>query len=34
MRGVDAGVARKPVMGLPDDMVEKVRKTLKEFGHI
>ncbi len=34
MRGVDAGVARKPVMGLPADMVEKVRKTLKEFGHI
>ena len=34
MRGVDAGVARKPVMGLPDDMVEKVRKPLKEFGHI
>lgn len=34
MRGVDAGVARKPVMGLPADMVEKVRNTLKAFGHI
>ncbi len=34
MRGVDAGVARKPVLPLTPDMVEKVRKTLKEFGHI
>lgn len=34
LRGVNAGVARKPVMGLPDDMVEKLKTVLKAYGHI
>jgi len=34
LRGIDAGVARKPVMNLPDDMREKVIKVLKAYGHI
>ncbi len=34
LRGVNAGVARKPVMGLPDDMMDKLKRTLREFGHI
>lgn len=34
LRGVNAGVARKPVMSLPDDFKAKLKKTLKEFGHI
>jgi 4-hydroxy-tetrahydrodipicolinate synthase len=34
LRGVNAGIARKPVMKLPDDMMVKLKKTLKEYGHI
>lgn len=34
LRGVNAGVARKPVMGVPDDVMEKLRKTLKDYGHL
>jgi len=34
LRGVNAGVARKPVMRLPDDVMQKLKKTLKDFGHI
>ncbi len=34
LRGVNAGVARKPVMRLPDDMMLKLKKVLKEYGHI
>jgi len=34
LRGVNAGVARKPVMGLPDDVMAKLKKVLKEYGHI
>jgi len=34
LRGVNAGIARKPVMSLPDDFKAKLKKTLKEFGHI
>ena len=34
LRGVNAGVARKPVMGVPDDIMEKLKRTLKEYGHI
>lgn len=34
LRGVNAGVARKPVQGLPDDMMDKLKKVLKEYGHI
>lgn len=32
--GVNAGVARKPVMRLPDDVMAKLKKVLKEYGHI
>ena len=34
LRGVNAGVARKPVMGVPDDVMVKLKRTLKEYGHI
>lgn len=34
MRGVNAGVARKPVMPLPEDVKERLVKVLKEYGHI
>lgn len=34
LRGVNAGVARKPVMRLPDDVMAKLKKVLKEYGHI
>lgn len=34
LRGINAGIARKPVMGLPDDMIAKLKKVLKEYGHI
>jgi 4-hydroxy-tetrahydrodipicolinate synthase len=34
LRGVNAGVARKPVMSLPDDVMAKLKKVLKEYGHI
>jgi 4-hydroxy-tetrahydrodipicolinate synthase len=34
LRGVNAGVARKPVMALPDDMMDKLRNVLKAYGHI
>jgi 4-hydroxy-tetrahydrodipicolinate synthase len=34
LRGVNAGVARKPVMGVPDDVMAKLKKVLKEYGHI
>lgn len=34
LRGVNAGVARKPVMRLPDDMIAKVKKVLKQYGYI
>ena len=34
LRGVNAGVARKPVMGLPEDMKAKLKKVLTEYGYI
>lgn len=34
LRGVNAGVARKPVMGVPEDVMAKLKKVLKEYGHI
>lgn len=34
LRGVNAGVARKPVMDLPDDVMAKLKKVLKEYGHL
>ncbi len=34
LRGINAGVARKPVMRLPDDVMAKLKKSLKEYGHI
>ena len=34
MRGINAGVARRPVMPLPDDYREKVKNVLKEYGYI
>lgn len=34
LRGINAGVARRPVLGLPDDMEAKLKKVLKEYGHI
>ena len=34
LRGINAGVARKPVMGLPDDVMAKLKKVLKDYGHI
>jgi len=34
LRGIDAGIARKPVLGVPDDVMQKLKKTLKDFGHI
>ena len=34
LRGVNAGVARKPVLPLTEDVREKLKKTLKAYGHI
>lgn len=34
LRGVNAGVARKPVMRLPEDVMTRLKKLLKEYGHI
>jgi 4-hydroxy-tetrahydrodipicolinate synthase len=34
LRGVDAGVARKPVLGVPPDVMQKLKKVLKDYGHI
>lgn len=34
LRGVNAGVARKPVMGVPDDAMANLKKTLKDYGHL
>jgi hypothetical protein len=34
LRGIDAGVARKPVLGVPDDVMQKLKKVLKDYGHI
>ena len=34
LRGVSAGVARKPTMGLPDDYKAKLKRVLIDFGHI
>ena len=34
LRGVNAGVARKPVMGVPDDVMDRLKKVLTEYGHI
>jgi len=34
LRGVNAGVARKPVQPLPEDFKAKLKKTLREFGHL
>jgi 4-hydroxy-tetrahydrodipicolinate synthase len=34
LRGINAGVARKPVMGLPDDVLAKLKRILKEYGYI
>lgn len=34
LRGVNAGVARKPVQPLPDDCLEKLKRTLKAYGFI
>lgn len=34
LRGVNAGVARKPVLSLPDDMHVRLRRILNEYGYI
>jgi 4-hydroxy-tetrahydrodipicolinate synthase len=34
LRGVDAGVARKPVMGLPDDVKLRLKRALREYGYL
>lgn len=34
LRGINAGVARKPVMPLPDDVMARLKTVLKEYGHI
>lgn len=34
LRGINAGVARKPVLGLSDDMKEKLKKVLKKYGYL
>ena len=34
LRGVNAGVARKPVMRLPEDVKVRLKETLKAYGHI
>jgi len=34
LRGIDAGVARKPVMPLPDDYKEKLKIILSQYGYI
>jgi len=33
LRGIDAGVARKPVLGVPDDVRKRLQDTLKAFGY-
>lgn len=34
LRGVNAGVARRPVQPLPEDFRIKLKQTLQEFGHL
>jgi len=34
MRGVNAGVARKPIQPIPPDVRERLRKTLAEYGYL
>jgi len=34
LRGVNAGVARKPVQPLPEDVRAKLKKILKEYGYL
>jgi len=34
LRGVNAGVARKPVMPLPDDVMDLLKSTLKKYGYL
>lgn len=34
LRGINAGVARKPVQPLPDDCMDKLKKTLKAYGYL
>jgi 4-hydroxy-tetrahydrodipicolinate synthase len=34
LMGIDAGVARKPVLGVPEDVMVKLKKVLKDYGHI
>lgn len=34
LRGVNAGVARKPVMKLPDDVMAKLKRVLQSYGYI
>lgn len=34
LRGVNAGVARKPVLGVPDDVMANLKETLKKYGHL
>lgn len=34
LRGVNGGVARKPVMGVPSDVMGNLKKTLKDYGHL
>jgi 4-hydroxy-tetrahydrodipicolinate synthase len=34
LRGINAGVARKPILPLPDDTMKKLKGVLKEYGYI
>lgn len=34
LRGINAGVARRPVLPMPEDYMEKLKKVLKEYGYI
>ncbi|NLJ64357.1 MAG: dihydrodipicolinate synthase family protein [Christensenellaceae bacterium] len=34
LRGINAGVARRPVMPLPKDAIKKLSDTLKQYGYI
>ncbi len=34
LRGVNAGVARKPVQALPEDFKAKLKRTLQEYGYL
>ena len=34
LRGIDDGVTRRPVMSVPDEIMTKLKKLLKEYGHI